>query len=409
LPSSIALDNFMLPTTRPPIEIGIIVAGPIDAVDHEAIVAAIDHLEKQLSGWLDRFDWRFQTVRRDEWPTESAAEPIDLLTRARDERDELGWDFAWVMTATELVSHYKSGCFAVVASALDAAVISTSRLDPRASDPTTKDDHRRTKLTDRVVHVALHTLGDWLGLAHHGDQGNVMHEIDSLDGLRSTAHFDELQLQQLRETLEAIADQRLEEQAEYRRSRTPIFYLRATWENKAEICDAVLHARPWEFPMRLSRLTTAAVSTALVLLMTAETWDMATSQTFASVAALFAFAMVATTSYVAVRQQLLLSRNGRRLTEQIVASNVSAVAIVGMGMLTMFALLSVLTLSAGWLIFPSAVVEGWAASIATPLTLRHYLLMAGTVGALGIIIGALGASFEQQHYFRHVIFVDEEI
>jgi hypothetical protein len=30
------------------------------------------------------------------------------------------------------------------------------------------------------------------------------------------------------------------------------------------------------------------------------------------------------------------------------------------------------------------------------------------MAALGLIIGALGASFEQQHYFRHITYVDEE-
>ena len=35
--------------------------------------------------------------------------------------------------------------------------------------------------------------------------------------------------------------------------------------------------------------------------------------------------------------------------------------------------------------------------------------MSAFVASVAILIGALGASFEEQHYFRHVIFVDEEI
>ena len=49
------------------------------------------------------------------------------------------------------------------------------------------------------------------------------------------------------------------------------------------------------------------------------------------------------------------------------------------------------------------------ASLKKPIRLRHYLLLTTTVGSLGIVIGALEASFEQQHHFRHVVFVDEEV
>ena len=34
--------------------------------------------------------------------------------------------------------------------------------------------------------------------------------------------------------------------------------------------------------------------------------------------------------------------------------------------------------------------------------------MTGLVSSLGLLIGSLGASFEGHHYFRHVIYADEE-
>ena len=49
-----------------------------------------------------------------------------------------------------------------------------------------------------------------------------------------------------------------------------------------------------------------------------------------------------------------------------------------------------------------------AASLHAPLGWTHFLSLAGFIASLGIIIGALGASFEAQVYFRHVAFVDEE-
>jgi hypothetical protein len=37
------------------------------------------------------------------------------------------------------------------------------------------------------------------------------------------------------------------------------------------------------------------------------------------------------------------------------------------------------------------------------------VILAAVVATLGLLIGAFGASFEQQHFFRHVAHVDEEI
>jgi hypothetical protein len=34
--------------------------------------------------------------------------------------------------------------------------------------------------------------------------------------------------------------------------------------------------------------------------------------------------------------------------------------------------------------------------------------MCGFVATLGVVLGALGASFESENYFRHVVLVDEE-
>ena len=53
-------------------------------------------------------------------------------------------------------------------------------------------------------------------------------------------------------------------------------------------------------------------------------------------------------------------------------------------------------------------MDGWAASLGRPVGHDEVLAFAGFVAALGILVGALGASFEDQTYFRHVAYVDEE-
>jgi hypothetical protein len=54
-------------------------------------------------------------------------------------------------------------------------------------------------------------------------------------------------------------------------------------------------------------------------------------------------------------------------------------------------------------------VQNWAASEANPIGADDYAVFVAFVASLGLLIGALGASFESQDYFRHITYVDEEI
>lgn len=160
--------------------------------------------------------------------------------------------------------------------------------------------------------------------------------------------------------------------------------------------------RPWEFPIRLSRLTAAALSTAVILLLTAEAWEVAANLANGAVTGLAVLALALTTIYVVLRQRLVVRRR-RRLSEQTVVTNVSAFGVVLCGLLTTFGLLVVFALAIGWSLVGSTVLRSW-----TGHSGGVYGTMAVLVASMGIVVGALGASFEEQHHFRHVVFVDEE-
>ena len=96
------------------------------------------------------------------------------------------------------------------------------------------------------------------------------------------------------------------------------------------------------------------------------------------------------------------------MTEQIAVSNVTAMAIVLCGMLTTSVLLFGAALTASITLFPDRLVQLWSASLDGPVVTAHYLLLSSVVTAFSVAIGSFGAIFENQSYFRHVTFVDEE-
>ena len=394
---------------RPPLEIGWITAGPMSETDRRAVEQARREAKDQLKRRLPEFDWRMPLLRRDELSGQALVDPVDLLGYAVGRRDRQRWDMAVAVTEAELVSRTKPFSLATFSRALETAVVSTSRLDPVAEDPEATDERRVAVIAERLTRLVLRAVGHIAGLSLADDATNLMGPVLDESALDGPAVWSDEQLARLAARLRQMADRRLEENPDYRRAGGWRFGLVALWLNRRELLQAIRQARPWQFPMRLSRLTTAAVSTLLVLMMTAEAWDLGVGLAPVTVGSLSVLSVLLTTAYVVRRQGLLVRRAARDRTEQTIVTNVATVAVVLLGMTTTFVLLASLSLVLGGLLFRGELVEGWAASVPTTVGWDHYLRMAGLTASLGLGIGSLGASFESQRYFQHVTYVDEEI
>lgn len=385
--------------------------GRLDPVDLRAVEAAraraLDYLRTTFPG----FRWAIPLVHRREIDASGRVEPVVLIDHGVIERDARTWDYGLVVTGAELQSYYKPFALGTPSRAVSVAVLSTLRIDPAAADAAVGEEARLEGLTQRVYALALHLLGHLAGLPNEPEDetvpADVMRDIHAIGDLDGREGFSAGGVRLLEEAFEDVADLRLEETGRARR-KALAFYVSVLWRNRYDIAAAVAAIRPWQFPFRLSRLTTAAASTLIVLIITAEAWDLGMTQPPAFVAGLSVFALVATTAYTIARQGLLVRRRARRLSEQRAVSNLSIVIAVGLGMGTTYALLFGVTLGLGHLLFAPTLVAGWAASLEGAIGFGHYLVLSAFVASLGIVIGALGAAFEPQGYVRHVAFVDEE-
>lgn len=220
--------------------------------------------------------------------------------------------------------------------------------------------------------------------------------------------LDDSQRVAMHKNLEQIADPRLEEThiSEF----TPLrFYFHSARINRHEIVDAVVQARPWEFPFRLLRLTAAAASATSLLMLTAETWHLASEQAVGKLLFFLVLVLAMTTAFVAVRQRLLIHKRSSLMSEQVVITNIAASMIVLLGLATTATALLSFNLLAGFLLYSPSLIAVWIAGDIHTVVTATYVQTALLVTTLGLLIGALGATFEDQHHFRHVVFVDEEI
>ncbi len=381
--------------------------GRLDEVDVVAVRRARGRVLSVLGELFDGFDWAMPvTRRRGEAAEGRGAVTVELLDIGVAEREVNRWDAVLVVTDDDLDAVDKPFALAAPSRALSASVISTARLDPDAAGET--DEATRVDvLARRLEALAQHLIGHMLDVPHAADPFDVMHDLKGVDDLDAMRGFGVNSLGVLATELRAVADERLEESADHRHDGWPVrFYLNVLRHNGRDIGRAVRRIRPWEFPLRLSRLTTAAASTMFVLLLTAEAWDLGMSQPPWRVAVLSVGVLVGASIYIVRKQNLLVRRGHRMLSEQRAVGNWAVVLAVAIGMATTYALLVAAVVALAGLLYPADLVGSWAASV--EVRAGHYLTLACFVAALGIVIGALGAGFESQTYFRHVALVDEE-
>lgn len=395
-------------TPIPLIEIGWIVAGKLDDVDSEAVDQAHKELLHYLQKTFSDFTWRMPLIRRKELVRRSREEPVILLEYGATERHAKHWDFACVVTGADLLSYYKPYTLGVLSRSVNVAVMSTVRLDPQATHSAPTSAERVTLMVHRLYALALHLFGHLNGLSHDEDPSEFMYDLQTVDDLDRMQYFSAAHIERLTAALHTVADVRLEEQEPGARAHPLWFYLRSAWIGRHDICSAILRAKPWEFPFRFNRLTSTAMSALLILLVTAEVWDVGMHQAAEFVIGLSFCTLLLTCIYILRRHRLLARRQSSTLNEQTVFTNISIIAVVFLGMLTTYALLFLIALGLGAVLFHRQVIAGWAISLEGEIRFAHYVTLAAFVASLGLLIGALGASFEQQNYFRHVIYIDEE-
>lgn len=387
------------------IELGWLIINHLEPGEEDAIFEARTRMLHYLQQQFPQFEWQMPIVKRTESLQDTLEAPADLLQKGIHEREIRHWDYAFVVTRADLKSYYKPYALAISSRAVSAAVLSTARL----SFQLTTIDTNNALLAQQVFALGMHLLGDLNDLPHGDDPQGFMYSPQAIDDLDEMIHYSQKEQEQLAEVFTEVADIRLEEQSQASKTRPWLFYLKVLWRSGGDIASAVIQAKPWEFPFRLSRLTAAALSTLLVLIITAEVWDLGMSQPPHLVAGLSFLALAGTSLFILKRQRLLLRRGRRRLTEQTVITNTAITIVVVLGMITTYLMLFALALLLGLTFYNPVLIEGWAASLEGRIYSQHYLVLAGFISSLGILMGSLGASFEGQRYFRHVTYVDEEI
>ena len=437
------------PPIPPTLEIGWVLVGTFERHLDKAVRRARAVFIEDMRKHFPEFDWRaplvvVSTAAASGDGITRSVEPVALLDLALQERESRRWDFAVAFFGGDLIGYGTATPLGAPSAAIGCAAAGIARLWEPCDDPADKQCERLSVdvASNRISRLTAHLLGHLVGLGHSDEPGDYMDPPHTVSDLDHRIGFGEKTAMELRDELADVADPRLEESETFDATRSygPLppdapairkfagrfgavrFALLAAWKNGDDVRRILLRIRPWEIPRRLGRLTAAAASSLVVLLMTAETWEAGMSQPAWRVAVLSLASLIAASAYLVHKQRLLIHRprEGRRdhvasrsrpvrLSEQRSVGNVAVILAVVLGMLTTYVALFAVSLTFAWAFYPPEVVSNWAATIPQPVQTGRYLILSAFVAALCLVIGALGAGFEPRGYVRHVAYVDEEV
>ncbi|WP_420407909.1 hypothetical protein [Hoeflea sp.] len=381
---------------HPKVEIGWVIEADLTDELRQAAKTTANRLETYLQECMPMFDWIFDTLERPLDRGNGRAEPVQLLDAVEIDRDARGWDFAFVLTGRKLHGRQKAQVLGMTSGIFSTALISTAFLNSRGSPDS-------QSAAQRLYALSMHLFARLNGLSPDRSE-TFLRSVSGPDDLDRMKGLDAPSVRNLTAKMRDVADLRAEEMLEPEHGSVR-FYVRSIWLNRGTLPDAILRMRPWVLPMRLPRLTTAAGSALAVLLMTAESWEVAANLSAAAIMVLSVLSLAATSTYLLKAQHLLASRQGP-LREQRAVSNAGTViaVVLGMGVTYLGVFIIAYLLATG--LFGDRLLERWVGEAGLP-SVR--LSISGLVASLSLTIGALGASFEPYGYFRHVTQIDDEI
>lgn len=187
------------------------------------------------------------------------------------------------------------------------------------------------------------------------------------------------------------------------------FHLRSALRNARQTVRPLLRSRAPLLPLSLPRLTTAAVVPTLVLLFSAEIWDVGINMGSPTALWLGLATVLAAAAYVAFATDLLFPRKDRRLmTEHLAVVNVAIVLTLLVAMLGLLLMLGALVLALTVWVFPEGLIHTWPTLGDPEVTLADKVRIALFVSSIGTLTGALAGGLESRTVLHHLTLFREE-
>lgn len=275
-------------------------------------------------------------------------------------------------------------------------VVSTRRLSaaPRGTPARALDSEA---VRWNAATLLLHLLGHVLGARHEADGETVMAPFEFDPSRESTPTFAADVERYLGRVAVRIPDEAV--------ARGPVrrfaFHVLSALRNPEQVVGALAGSRPLGLPLSLPKLATGAVAPALVVVFSAESWDVGLHLTDGTAALFAAASVLAAAVHLLFVHSLFFPRRSRQPTTEHMALVNVTVFLVG-AMVGLFALVASVVLAIEFLVSPPQLMADWPSLENPAVDLVDRVRTAGFISTVGMLSGALAGGLESRDVLRHL-------
>ncbi|SFG99204.1 hypothetical protein SAMN04488063_3501 [Halopelagius inordinatus] len=350
-------------------------------------------------------EWAFYEEEPDRLDDGHSRRPSDFLDEATLRMVDGPYDAVVVVTDVPLISNRKRVVPGLASPVSRVIVVSTRRLltSPR-DQPIRALDSEPVRWN--AAHLLLHLAGHVLDAGHDADCA-VMRPFRFDPERRSVGSFAPKTRERLRRVAPSVP-----ESADVDGVRNPLgraaFHAESAVGNAGYVLRSLVRNRAPLLPLSLPGLTTAAVAPTLVLVFSAETWDVGIHMGDATAAGFASLSIVAATLYLAFAQSLFFPRDPHQvMTEHMAVVNVVVLATMFSAVLGLFTLVALLMLVIELFVFPPDLISTWPSLQNPAVSIVDLVRTAGFISTIGVVTGAIAGGLESRTVVRHLsLFLD---
>ncbi len=387
------------------VDVGVFVAhspeGDTDGLESFATQAAADAVEEFAS--TTDVSWRFFLETSQRLADADRRRPSEFLDRATHEMAERPYDMVLVVTDVPVVSRRGRSVPGLASPLARVAVLSTRTLRraPRGQPTRPLDDAAvRWNGATLLVHLLGHLLG-----ARHGEADGVMSAFEFRPDRRTVPSMDA----DVAASLRGVASEIPADESRSRGAGSRIaFHAASVARNPGRVLRALANSRAPLLPLSLPKLSTAAVAPTLVIVFSAESWDVGFHMGNLT-AALFAAASVLVAAlYVFFAQNLSFPRKRHRVvTEHAALVNVTVFLVLVLAMTGLFVLVWGVMLVIELVVFPPNLMSNWPSLEEPSVGFLDLVRTGAFISTIGVLSGALAGGLESRTIVAHLaLFLD---
>lgn len=344
--------------------------------------------------------WHFDVIDAAELEDDKAKMPSEFLDMASFRMAEGPYDMINVITDVPLISRKNRGEAGLSSPVSRINVLSTRKLAPTGRNKELPDLADENLIRNGAL-LLLHLTGHLLGLKDTTFVKSRIMGAQEFDGmLTKLPSFSQKERKFLKERANRAPDREIRGGNAFERF---IFHVLMTMRHLGEFAKPLLSNKALLLPLSLSGLVTAAVAPALLLIFTAEIWDVGLGMTNGT-AAFFAAVSILCASFYLVRvQSLFLPRKEKRvLTEHLAVANSTIYFSIFLACVGLFLMLAGLMVVIEIYIFPPGLMQTWPTLDRPEISFIDKLRLAVFISTIGVTTGALAGGLESRTIVQHL-------